>query len=100
WISTSKHYFLQTERRRWEAATWAAPCDSILRRKGSQQRSYRIHKRLLVKLINKAVLFELPDNAVIDQLFNPQARSGLAGKGFLDLHFATFSRHQRHSVMP
>src|SRR5215475_9652944 len=54
---------------------------------------------LLVKLINKAVLFELPDNAVIDQLFNPQARSGLAGNGFVDLHFGTFSGHQRHPVM-
>src|SRR5215475_1313246 len=59
----------------------------------------QIHTPLLVKLINKAVLFELPDNAVIDQIFNPQTRSELAGKSFLDLHFGTFSGHQRHSLV-
>src|SRR4029434_7290756 len=54
---------------------------------------------LPVHLVNKTALFELSDNALVNQVFNPQGRPGLAGERFLDLHFGTFSCHQRHSIM-
>src|SRR4029453_11115749 len=54
---------------------------------------------LLVHLVNKTALFELPDNAFINQIFNSQARSGLTSEGFLNLHFGTLSCPQLDSTV-